>query len=53
MLREYGEFSLPPILSMTYMIMNKYYPGGPVNIHIQSFINSIQEKKLLITTKTG
>ena len=29
----------------------KYYPGEPVNIHIQSLINIIQENNRVITTK--
>ena len=33
------------------MIINIYYPGEPVNIHIQSLINIIQEKKRAINTK--
>ena len=32
--------------------MNKYYTGEPVNIHIQSLINIMQEKKWEISTKT-
>ena len=35
------------------MIMNKYYTGEPVNIHIQSLINIMQENKIVITTKKG
>ena len=31
----------------------KYYPGEPVNIHIQSLINIIQENNWVITTKKG
>ena len=31
----------------------KYYPDEPVNIHIQSLINIIQEKNWAITTKKG
>ena len=31
----------------------KYYPGKPVNIYVQSLINIIQEKNRLITTKKG
>ena len=46
MLRESGEFSLPPFLYITYMSINRYYPGEPVNIHMQSLINIIQGKKL-------
>ena len=33
------------------MIMNKYYPGELVNIHIQSSINIMQENNWVITTK--
>ena len=33
--------------------MKKYHPGEPVNIHIKSFINMIQEKDWVITTKKG
>ena len=33
------------------MTMNKYYPGEPINIHIQPLINSMQEENWLITTK--
>ena len=33
--------------------MNKYYPGEPVNIHIQSLINIIQENNWVITKKKG
>ena len=35
------------------MIMNKYYPDEPVNIHIQSLINIMQEKNWVITIKKG
>ena len=31
----------------------KYYPGEPVNIHIQSLIDINQEKNRAITTKKG
>ena len=31
----------------------EYYPGEPVNIHIQSLINIIQDKNWVITTKNG
>ena len=31
----------------------KYYPGEPVNIYIQSLINIIQENNWVITTKKG
>ena len=33
--------------------MNKYYPGGPFNIHIQAIINIIHNNNWLITTKIG
>ena len=35
------------------MIINRYYTGEPVNIHIQSLINIIQENNRVITTKKG
>ena len=35
------------------MIINRYYPGETVNIHIQSLINIIQENNWVITTKKG
>ena len=35
------------------MIINKYYPGEPVNIHIKSLINIIQEEKWVIASKIG
>ena len=34
---------ITPNFGITYTIMNTYYPGEPVNIHIQSCINIIQE----------
>ena len=52
-MREYGEFSLPPFFGITYMTINRYYSGEPVNIHIQSLINIILENNWLITTKKG
>ena len=45
-----AEFLLLLIFWLTYMIMNKYYPGEPVKIHIQSLINMIQKKNRVITT---
>ena len=33
--------------------MNKYDTGEPLNIHIQSFINIMQENNWEITTKKG
>ena len=41
------------IFNITYMIINIYYPGEPINIHIQSLINIIQENNWVITTKKG
>ena len=35
------------------MTMNKYYPGEPINIHIQPLINIMQENNWVITTKKG
>ena len=40
-----------PIFNITYMIIKIYYPGEPVNIHIQSIINIIQKNNWVITTK--
>ena len=31
--------------------MNKYYPDGPVNIHIQSLINTMQENNRVIAIR--
>ena len=42
-----------PDFCITYMIMKKYYPGEPVNIHIQSLINIIQKNNRVIITKKG
>ena len=41
--------------NFSYKIYNreKYFPGEPVNIHIQILINIIQEKNWFITTKKG
>ena len=33
--------------------MNEYYLGEPVNVHIQSLINIMQENNRLITKKKG
>ena len=33
--------------------MNKYYPDEPVNIHIQSLLNIMQENNRLINAKKG
>ena len=42
-----------PNFFITYMIMKRYYPDEPVNIHIQSLINLIQENNWVIPTKKG
>ena len=42
-----------PNFFIKYTIIKKEYPVEPVNIHIQSFINSIQENNWVITTKNG
>ena len=48
-----GELLLPPIFLYKNIIMGRYYPGEPVNTHIQSLINIIQQKNWVITTKKG
>ena len=53
MLRDAEEFLLPQFFYITYMIINIYYPGEQVNIHIQSLINIFQENNWVITTKKG
>ena len=35
------------------MVIKKYYPGEPVNIHIQKIINIIQDNNRVITNKKG
>ena len=52
-MREFGEFSLPPIFRIAYTIMKQYYPGEPINIHMQSLINIIQDNNRLISIKKG
>ena len=42
-----------PVFCITYMTINRYYSGEPVNIHIQSLINIIQKNNWVITTKKG
>ena len=39
------------VFNITCTIVNRYYPDEPVNIHIQSLINIIQENNWVITTK--
>ena len=53
MLREFGELLLPPIVCIIYMITKIYYPGEPVNIHIQLLIHIIRERNRVLTTKKG
>ena len=45
-----GELLLPPCFSYNIYDHEKYYPGEPDNIHIQSLIDIIQEKNWGITT---
>ena len=40
-----------PNFGITYIIMNKYYPGEPVNKNIHSLINIMQENNCLIPSK--
>ena len=35
------------------MIINRYYPGEPVNIHMKALINIIQENNWVIPPKKG
>ena len=42
-----------PNFCITYMIMNEYYTGEPVNIHIQSLMNIMQDNNRVISTKKG
>ena len=44
---------LPLTFCITYTSMKNYYPGEPVDIHIQSLIHIIQESNWVITTKKG
>ena len=39
------------VFHITYKIINKYYPGESVNVHIQSLINIIQENNWASTAK--
>ena len=47
------EILLPLIFLYNIYDHEKCYPGEPLNIHIQSLIDMIQEKKRVITTKKG
>ena len=42
-----------PNFCITYTIIKKEFPGEPVDIHMQSLINNIQENNWVITTKKG
>ena len=48
-----GIILISPVFCIIYTIMKKYSPSQPVNIHIQSLINMIQDNNWLITTKQG
>ena len=52
-LRELENSSYPQFVRKIYTIIKKYYQGEPVNIHIRSSINIIQDKNWVITTKRG
>ena len=43
MLREFGEFLLPSIFCIIYMLTEKHYPGETVTTHIKSLIDIIQD----------
>ena len=51
--KRIGEFPLPPIFLHNIYEHERYYPVEPVNMHMQSFINIIQENNRVITTKKG
>ena len=40
-----------PDFCIIYTITNKYYPGEPAHIHMQSFINIMQDKNRINTIK--
>ena len=42
-----------PNICITYTIMNKYYPGEPINIHIKLLINIMLKNNWVITTQKG
>ena len=42
-----------PNFCITYIIANKYYPGGTVIIHMQPLIDIIQENNWVNTTQKG
>ena len=48
-----GKLSLPPICLYNIYDHQNYYLVEPVNIHIRSIINIIQENNWFITTKNG
>ena len=48
-----GEFLLPLICSYNICNDQKYYPGEPVNIHILSLLDIIQENNWVLITKKG
>ena len=53
MLRELENSYYSQYICITYTTIKKYYKGEPVNIHIRSLINIIQDKYWVITTKQG
>ena len=46
-----AEFLLPLIYLYNIYDNQKYFPGEPFNIHIQSLINNFQDENWVITTK--
>ena len=48
-----GELLSPPIFPYKICDNEKYYPGEPVNIHIKSLIDMIQDNSCGIMTKKG
>ena len=52
-MREVENYYYPLFFRITYTIIKKYYPGEPVNTHIQKLIIIIQEKNRVIITKRG
>ena len=44
---------LPPIFLYSINDNENNYPGEPVNIHIKSLVNIIQESNWVIITKKG
>ena len=53
MLREFGEFSLPPNFHITYTTMKNIIQANKLIYIYKSLINIIQENNWVITTKKG